>query len=202
LLRDLVTVFAHAVLISLIPLLPVSAAFDLEDPHPPQPPVEQDRTSAVYITAGFGAPLGLVGLEGVHRLGSVFEVAGGLGVGDSASSLQPNPGLRREVQWAVMPRLRIGDSRGAFTIGAGISGGNYVSFPSCPGFDDCPPPPTISALRYFVWSNFEIGGEWWLPGGFALRAFGGFADGWCVSASCLSAQAAFPYLGGGVGYAF
>src|SRR5947199_5554066 len=65
LLRDSVAVFAHAVLISLIPLLPVSAAFDLEDPHPPQPPVEQARTSAVYITAGFGAPLGLLGIEGV-----------------------------------------------------------------------------------------------------------------------------------------
>jgi len=35
-----------------------------------------------------------------------------------------------------------------------------------------------------------------------MRAFGGFADGWCVSASCISAQAAFPYLGGGIGYAF
>ena len=77
-----------------------------------------------------------------------------------------------------------------------------MSFPSCDGFDDCPAQPTSSALRYFLWSNFEIGGEWWTPIGFALRAFGGFADGWCVSTSCISAQATFPYLGGGIGYAF
>lgn len=194
--------FVHAVLLSLIPLLPVSAAFDAEDPHPPPPLAEQDRTSAVYVTLGAGAPLGMLGIEGVHRLGSIFEVAGGLGIGESASKVQPSPGLLREVQWAVMPRVRIGDGRRAFTIGAGISGGNYVSFPSCPDFDQCPPPPAISALRYFLWSNIEIGGEWWLSGGLALRAFGGFADGWCVSATCVSAQAALPYLGGGIGYAF
>ena len=77
-----------------------------------------------------------------------------------------------------------------------------MSLPSCDGFDDCPPQPTSSALRYFLWSNFEIGGEWWTPSGFALRVFGGFADGWCVSASCVSRQTTLPYLGGGIGYAF
>ena len=101
-----------------------------------------------------------------------------------------------------MPRFRIGDTRGAFTIGAGISGGNYVSYPSCAGFDDCRPQPTSSALRYFLWSNFEIGGEWWTPSGFAFRVFGGLADGWCVNASCIGRQTTLPYLGGGVGYAF
>ena len=215
--------FAHALLVSLVPLLPVSEAIEAQDPGaPPQPTqedapeasrpmipaaappvVEPERRSAVYLAGGLGTPVGFLGLEGVRRLGSIIEITGGLGIGYGAARAEPHAGVGRWLQWAVMPRLRrirFRDSVGAFTIGAGVSGGNYTARPSSVSFvDPQPPAPPIS---YYLWSNFEIGYEWWWSGGFALRFFGGYAHGWCVSGTCYSPPHDFPYTGVGLGYAF
>ena len=210
--------FAHALLVSLVPLLPVSEAIEAQDPGaPPQPTqedapeasrpmipaaappvVEPDRRSAVYLAGGLGTPVGFLGLEGVRRLGSIIEITGGLGIGYGAARAEPHAGVGRWLQWAVMPRLRFGDSGGAFTIGAGVSGGNFTIRPV--SFVDVPPP--APPLSYYLWSNFEIGGEWWWSSGFAMRLFGGFAHGWCVSDTCVHAVTNLPYLGWAFGYAF
>jgi hypothetical protein len=215
-----ITMIAQALLVSLIPLLPVSEAIDAQDPGAPvqptreeapaaprpmipaaaPPAVEGDRRSAVYLAGGFGTPLGFLGIEGVRRIGSTFEITGGLGIGYGAAKAEPHAGVGQWLQWAVMPRLRFGDGGGAVTVGAGVSGGNYTLRPfSFFSIDPQPPAPPIS---YYLWSNFEIGGEWWLSGGFALRLFGGYAHGWCVSGTCYSPPQDLPYTGVGLGYAF
>jgi hypothetical protein len=218
--------FAQALLALTIPLLPVSEAIDAQDPGGPLQPtqeeapeaprpmipgaapsaVERDRRSAVYLVGGFATPLGFLGIEGVRRLGPIFtpqatltelEITGGLGIGYDAAQAEPHAGVGRWLQWAVMPRLRFGDSGGAFTIGAGVSGGNFTIRPV--SFVDVPPP--APPLSYYLWSNFEIGGEWWWSGGFALRFFGGYEHAWCVSGTCYSPQHDLPYTGLGLGYA-
>jgi hypothetical protein len=159
------------------------------------------RTSAVYLLTGAGSPLGFLGLEGVHRLGPMVEVSGGLGRGFSAVGSQKNSPIAHDLQWAVMPRLRTGNDRHTGTLGVGVSGGNYGNvYLFCD--QGC---PTSYATSYVLWANFEIGGEHWWGFGLALRYFLGYAVG-CTSASCSRTPAGgslrFPYLGIGIGYAF
>jgi hypothetical protein len=226
LLLELVTVFGQVLLLSLIPLLPVGAAIDAEVPHPPTadaptqdqtngsffsrsptaptpaPPLpDLVRQTAIYYVGGLGTPVGIAGFEAVRRLGRRFEVAGGFGFGLAAAGSEPKTSFGHVLQWSLMPRLRLGDDH-AFTAGAGISGGNFGNMPLCIDGDPCS--ATNYPVSYFLWSNFEIGGEWWWSGGFALRVFGGYARGWCVSASdsCVDTVVSFPYFGWGLGYAF
>lgn len=101
-----------------------------------------------------------------------------------AIDLRPHAPPGYVLQWAVMPRLRLG----AFTFGAGMSGGEFGTF----------------QLSYTLWANFEAGGEHWLHNGLALPYVVGYARG-CTATSCTVAAGgglAFPYLGLGVGYAF
>lgn len=189
------------------------AADDQEDPRPgplaqPEeaqlPPVLEEpvrrRTRAVYVMLGFGSPVGGLGLEGVQRFGSQFELAAGFGVGDAAASSEPNPGLGHVLQWAVMPRLRLGGKATALTVGAGISGGEYGAgflrgFLQFCDQDQCPKSPYPT--QYVIWSNLETGFEHWWRNGFAIRAFAGYAHGFAVGDSFN-----LPYLGVGMGYAF
>lgn len=204
----------QVILLSLIQLLPVSAV-DAETPRSPpvqtvpgEPPPElapaplasvpPERTSAVYFVSGLGAPLGFAGFEVAHHLGSIFEISGGLGLGLDAIEAQPHAGLSQILQWAVMPRLRFGNRPGAFTAGAGISGGNDGFFCWVP--DTCV--DGTYPLSYYVWANFELGMEVWTDSGFAFRAFGGYAHGWCLNGTCENGGTDLPYLGLGVGYAF
>jgi hypothetical protein len=221
-------VYARIILVALSLLLAASrlasAAVDPEDPHPAPlesaeeeptraaalpngvPPVVEEparrRTHAVYLMLGFGSPVGGLGLEGVQRFGSHFELAAGFGVGDAAGSSESHPGLGHVLQWALMPRLRLGDDATALTVGAGISGGEYGDgflqdfFRFC---DEGPCPTTNPAYptRYVIWSNFETGVEHWWRNGFATRLFVGFAHGF-ASADSFN----LPYLGFGLGYAF
>jgi len=212
---------ARALLFILIGVAPASAAIDAENPpapdraskeevgepavgFPQRPnfsptvPTDRRRNTAIGYVGGFGTPVGIAGLEGVHRIGSMFELSAGYGIGLVAAGSEPHAGFWHVVQWAVMPRLRLGNDHSAFTMGAGASGGNYGAFPLC--FDD--PCSNTYPVSYFVWSNFEIGGEYWASGGFALRYFVGYAHGWCTSSSCVSAAENLPYFGWGFGYAF
>jgi hypothetical protein len=165
---------------------------------PPTPPKRQQRT-AIYGIQGFGTPVGADGIEAVRLLTDNLEIAAGVGIGLGASGA-PGGSAANAVQWAVMPRLRFGDARGGVTLGAGLSGGNYVDPFSCLfDFDgECSPPPP----SYFLWENLEIGGEHWFAHGFALRWFVGYAHGSCVSSTCVSAPQNLPYFGMGFGYAF
>lgn len=201
---------SHAVLL-LAAALQAQAATDDEDPHPhsaaffsrprtPSPAPEIVRHAAIYYVSGLGAPLGIAGVEGVDRYGSIFEISAGVGVGLGALSAQPHAGIGQVLQWSVMPRLRLGDDRGGITFGAGFSGGNYGAGSFCA---DGPCSSTTTELvSYFLWSNLEIGLEHWWDSGFGFRLFGGFAHGWCVSSTCVSAPRDLPYLGFAVGYAF
>jgi hypothetical protein len=201
-----------------------SAAVDAEEPHPSTPePVEEaparapavparvlpadeeparHRTRAVYVLLGFGSPLGGLGLEGVQRFESHFELAAGIGVGDAAAGSEPHPGLGHVVQWALMPRLRFGDDATALTLGAGISGGEYGAgflrdtFQVC-AEDPCPTTNAPYPTQYVVWSNFETGLEHWWRNGLAIRLFAGYAHGFASGDSFN-----LPYLGFGLGYAF
>jgi hypothetical protein len=212
---------APAFLLSLMAVAPTNAAVDVENPtssvsvpvgklgeaqvglparadSTPALPPERHRTTAIYLLAGLGLPVGFVGLEAVHRIGSLVEITAGYGRGLSASGSQPHAGFSHSVQWAVMPRLRWGDDHNALTLGAGASGGNYGDLPLC--FDD--PCSSTYPVSYFVWNNLEIGGEHWSSSGLAVRYFVGYAHGWCVSDACVSADDNLPYFGLGVGYAF
>jgi len=216
-------VIASTILFGLILAAPLGAAVDAENPRPPaaEPPEETNgsfparpqgppapdpslpdrvRHTAIYYLNGFATPVGVVGLEGVERVGRWFELTGGLGMGFGAAGSEPHTGLGHALQWAAMPRLRLGDDHGGFTIGAGISGGNYADFPIFCGENPCTTNPY--PVSYFLWSNFEIGGEHWWSGGFAMRYFIGYAHAWCVSNPCVSALTNLPYFGYGIGYAF
>jgi len=199
---------------------PASAATDAEDPslappppaartpptELPEPPELSDsptRRSAVYLVMGLGSPVGFMGFEGVRRLGSLIELSVGLGRGFGALAGQKDPSPTRDVQWAIMPRLRQGGRRHAITFGAGVSGGNYGS--GGEWFCDGPCPDRDYPLNYVVWANLEVGSEHWWRSGFALRTFLGFARG-CSMTSCTTSPSggslAIPYFGLGLGYAF
>jgi hypothetical protein len=171
----------------------------LEKPGPP-------RRTAIYFAMGVGTPIGFLGFEGVHRVGELFELSAGIGIGGSAIEAEGHS-FGGVLQWSLMPRLRFGRDHAAFTLGAGVSGGQYGGFdfgdegPGCPT-DECTGGfPT----KYVLWNNLEIGGEYWSRGGFALRYFGGLAFGMTVDpfgGSPLGGTRFLPYLGAGLGYAF
>jgi hypothetical protein len=155
--------------------------------------------SSIYLESGLGAPLGVIGIESVTRLTPWLELSGGLGLGYAASESEPHPSVGHLLQWSLMPRLLLGNTRGGVTLGVGASGGNYgdmqiFCIDGC-NYRDFP-------VSYFLWSNVEVGGEVWMPIGLAARIFAGYAHGWCASSSCVSAPNDIPYLGVGVGYAF
>ena len=160
------------------------------------------QTGAVYLILGLGSPVGGLGLEVVQRFGAHFELAAGFGVGEAAASSEPHPGLGHVVQWALMPRLRLGNDAAALTVGAGISGGEYGEgflrslFLFC-NEDSCPSTNAPYPTRYVIWSNFEIGLEHSWRNGFATRLFAGYAHGFASGDSFN-----LPYLGFGLGYAF
>ena len=193
------------------PLSNVPQRVDRERPprrRPPRAPEtpEVQRSTAIYGIQGLGAPVGVFGLEIVHRFGTFFELAGGVGIGLSANSSTPNPSLGHELQWSVMPRLRLGNDHSAFTLGLGVSGGQYGGFDFIgvgPGCDDdgC----TTYSTRYALWGNLEIGGEHWTRRGFAIRYFVGLAQGEALSPqsdSINGQRLLIPYTGLGLGYAF
>ena len=99
----------------------------MEPTQPPEPPDAPSRRNAVYVVMGFGTPVGFAGFEGVRRLGSAIELGVGLGRGFGALASQKDPAPGRDLQWAIMPRLRLGGDRHVVTAGAGVSGGNYGS---------------------------------------------------------------------------
>lgn len=153
-------------------------------------PVE--RTTSIYALSGLGAPFGFFGIETVHRFGPTVELAAGIGSGLAATLAQDGFPL----QWSLMPRVRIGRPTGHnFTLGAGISGGNFANVNVVDCDNDCSPP-----VHYMMWANFEIGVERWSQSGFAVRSFIGYAHG--LLADVPSASLDFPYFGGGMGYAF
>jgi hypothetical protein len=101
-----------------------------------------------------------------------------------------------------MPRLRLGDKHSAFTIGVGVSAGEYGDFPLCTE-QNCS--HGTDPTRYVFWGNVELGGEHWFRRGFAVRYFVGYAHG-CTTESCnttaYGASLNIPYAGFGIGYAF
>lgn len=174
-------------------------------PPPPRPPdLPLERQTAVYVTTGLGTPIGSFGFEAVHRFGPFFELAGGLGIGDSAAESTSNTPLSRSWQWSLMPRLRAGRTDyNSFTAGLGVSGGQYGGVRICL-FDDCDSTSTYQTA-YTLWTNLEIGGEHWTRGGFAIRYFVGYAIGKPVGAQPAGTDLSplsFPYTGVGIGYAF
>jgi hypothetical protein len=200
----------------------VRQAVDSEPPRPPSPAPHVDdierprrhrrverpeatsppRRTAIYGIQGLGAPVGVFGLEAVQRLGALFEVAVGVGLGGSAMESQKNASLGHLLQWSFMPRLRAGDDHNAVTFGAGVSGGQYGGInlfgfgPGCTSDDlPCGDFPT----HYTLWTNVELGGEHWTRHGVAFRYFLGVA----YDALRPPANAeAFPYAGMGLGRAF
>jgi hypothetical protein len=179
---------ATALLLALFAVAPPS------EPEAPAPPI---RSSVSFVTS-FGGPLGFAGIESVTRVAPWLEISGGLGLGWAAADSEPNPGLGHMLQWSVMPRLLLGNEVGGLTIGAGVSGGNYSDEFFCID-DDC---PSTYPVSYTLWGNAELGGEAWTPSGVALRIFAGWAHALWANGTHGSASTDFPYLGGGVGYAF
>jgi len=129
--------------------------------------------TAVYAETGLGTPVGYFGLEGLRRIAPRWEIAAGVGLGLSAS--KNGSGLGHELQWSLMPRYRLGSDRAAMTIGLGVSGGNYAhTLESLCGSEEEILTCSLANWRYTLWANVELGGEYWLPSGFALRFFVGY----------------------------
>lgn len=149
------------------------------------PPPRRDWE--IYGVFGFGTPVGIAGLEGVHRFGELLELSVGLGNGISASNA---------LQWSVMPRLRGGDEGDAFTFGVGLSGGEYAYETGfCLGCSDGETRPSATYRTFYtLWTNVEIGGQHLSASGFAFRYFLGLAHGYEVEAG-RSLAFPIPYLG-------
>jgi hypothetical protein len=151
---------------------------------------------AAYGILGFGTPVGSYGVEGVVRVTPVFEISAGAGLGLSALMAHAGSPL----QWALMPRLRVGrDERSTFTFGVGTSGGNIGDIPIfCDEY--CDPPKASYPIHYWQWINVELGGEHWFRNGFALRYFVGAGHGWETATG--GTFPVLPYTGVGLGKAF
>jgi hypothetical protein len=179
--------------------------FRAPPPPPRTPDLPLERQTAIYFMQGIGTPVGVVGIEAVHRFGTFFELAGGLGIGDSAAESTPNTPISRSWQWSVMPRVRAGRTDySSFTAGLGVSGGQYGGFNFCLGCDGEDSNPSYPTT-YTLWTNLEIGGEHWTRAGFAIRYFVGYALGKQVGAQLAATDVsplAYPYTGVGIGYAF
>lgn len=178
-----------------------------ELPDAPTPEMIEDfyrvRRTAIYGLFGFGTPVGVVGLEGVHRFGEWFELTAGFGNGLGAMAAQPNGHFGHALQWAVMPRLRVGNDNNAFTLGAGLSGGEFSGEVLCIGCDDGGSfGPRNDPTHYTLWTNFEIAGEHWSRDGLAIRYFLGLTHGTMFGVPASESSGTLPYLGLGVGYAF
>jgi hypothetical protein len=187
------------------PEAPTRTRFQAPPPPPRRPDLPLERQTAVYVTTGLGTPVGSFGLEAVHRFGPFFELAGGLGIGASASGSTSNTPISRSWQWSLMPRVRAGRTDyNSFTAGLGVSGGQYggVNFcVVCDGEDSSSSYPTT----YTLWTNLEIGGEHWTRAGFAIRYFVGYAIGKTVGSQPAQTNVSpldLPYTGVGIGYAF
>ncbi|HVX96129.1 MAG TPA: hypothetical protein VHK47_14555 [Polyangia bacterium] len=162
------------------------------------------RESAVYGVAGFGTPVGGLGLEVVRRCGEKFELSFGVGEGMAAALAQPKGTFGHAVQWSVMPRVRFGNESDAFTFGVGLSGGEYAYETGfCLGCSDGETRPSATYRTFYtLWTNVEIGGQHLSASGFAFRYFLGLAHGYEVEAG-RSLAFPIPYLGvGNLGYAF
>jgi hypothetical protein len=101
-----------------------------------------------------------------------------------------------------MPRLRLGNDRNGFTLGAGLSGGEFSFQWLCIGCGEEASGRTTYPTYYTLWSNFEIGGEYWSRSGFAIRYYLGLAHATMLGAPPSNGLATIPYLGIGLGYAF
>lgn len=175
-------------------------AADSEVPHAHRLSADPDaaprRENAIYGMFGLATPVGVVGVEGVHRLGSL-ELTAGVGLGASAANSEPNPPVGHVLQWAVMPRFRLaGDDHLALLFGEGLSGGQYSS----DILSFCEEPPCYYSTRYVVWLNSELSVEQWFSH-LTLRYFWGIAAG-CDATDCTERRHVIPYLGMGIGYAF
>jgi hypothetical protein len=160
---------AWRLLVLVIALLGSPAPARADDTGGPAP------RGAVYAVAGLGTPVGFFGFEGVYRIVPSLELAAGAGLGFSTEGTADNDQLH-VLQWAVMPRYRLGTDRNALTVGLGLSGGNYShSYLSlCGSQEDEPNCNTPESWRYTLWANLEIGGEYWATSRFAFRYFAGY----------------------------
>jgi hypothetical protein len=60
------------------------------------PPTEEPapaQRSALYFEAGFGSPLGVLGIESATKVAPWLEISAGLGLGLNAWASEPSPGL-------------------------------------------------------------------------------------------------------------
>jgi hypothetical protein len=106
-----------------------------------------DNTHQLTATVGVATPLGETGLEYAYVPSSHFEVAAGLGV---ANLLATGDNHARPLpQLAVMPRFRASYGRVTFTLGAGLSGGQYHEGPFAWNDSDW--------LTNALWGNGEAG---------------------------------------------
>jgi hypothetical protein len=148
--------------------LSLPAVARAEDPGGPP------ARGALYAVAGVGTPIGFFGVEGAYRIRPDLEVTLGTGLGLSAESAADNQ--LRVLQWAVMPRYRVGRGGSALTIGLGLSAGNYshTYFSLCGSQEEYLDCNTPQSWRYTLWSNLEIGGEHWTSRRVAFRYFIGY----------------------------
>jgi hypothetical protein len=130
---------------------------------------------AIYAVAGLGTPVGFFGLEGAYRILPELEVALGTGLGLSTEKNAYNDQLH-VLQWAVMPRYRVGAGRNVLTLGVGLSGGNYshIYASLCGSQEELPECNAPGSYRYTLWTNVEIGGEYWAASFLAFRYFVGY----------------------------
>jgi hypothetical protein len=119
----------------------------------------ESRSTAIYVVAGLGTPVGLAGVEAEQTITPNLSLSAGAGWGAANAP-----------QGAAMLHLLFGGQQAKFTVGAGISGGKY-KWTDLACFDDT----CATKSGTVAWGNLELGGEFRLTNGFALRYFAGYA---------------------------
>jgi hypothetical protein len=157
----------------------------------------QTRPTAIYAELGLGTPVGLVGAEVEEMILPNWSLSAGVGWGAANAP-----------QGAAMLRWLVGNELAKFTIGAGISGGQYKWWDWASFYDT-----TATKSGTVAWGNVEIGAEIRTRSGFALRYFGGYGHIIAGDLVCdPPATSCGPYyqndgynliyIGVGVGYSF
>lgn len=157
----------------------------------------ESRPTAIYAVVGLGTPVGLVGAEVEETILPHLSLSAGVGWGAANAP-----------QGAAMLRWLGGSHWSRFTIGAGISGGQYKWTDLSCFYDTCP-----SKSGTVAWGNVEIGYELRSSSGFALRYFGGYghiiAGNLVCDPPATSCGSYYQndgynliYVGAGIGYSF
>lgn len=126
----------------------------------PDKPVDPRDHSRVAATVGISTPVGEVGVEYTWAALPALEIGVGAGIAMNLSA-----GMPVLPQASVMPRFRVRRGAVTFTVGSGLSGGEFQNVSP---FADEAQKPVIA-----LWANAEAGVQFSSSRGRFVRLFAG-----------------------------